>query len=429
MGKGGQKSTKSVSGPAENEILLDGKYVDVSTFLKRHPGGNVIKFYMGNGIDATQAFGQFHVRSKKATKMIESLPSREADMKSVEKLSLPGQRALLADFEKLTQELKDEGFFKPSPLHVFYRVSELVIMHVVGLYMLLNTHAEYQLQIACVGILLLGLGCGRCGWLMHEGGHYSLTGYIPVDRLLQIVIYGVGCGMSGGWWRNQHNKHHSMPQKADHDVDLNTLPLVAFTSKVVNKAGNALKGWIRLQAILFPVITTSLVALGWQFFLHPRHILRTKNLFEFLALATRYGLWHHFITNHFGFATSAVIYFVYNWFAANYIFINFAVSHTHLPVVAKDDTQVDWVRYAAIHTMNVNPGPLRFVNWWMSYLNFQIEHHLWPSLPQFRHPEVSKRTQALFKKHGLHYDSRDYTSAIKVTFDNLDKVGYDVFYG
>jgi fatty acid desaturase len=38
--------------------------------------------------------------------------------------------------------------------------------------------------------------------------------------------------MSGSWWRNQHNKHHAMPQKIGHDVDLNTLPLVAFTEKV-----------------------------------------------------------------------------------------------------------------------------------------------------------------------------------------------------
>lgn len=41
-------------------------------------------------------------------------------------------------------------------------------------------------------------------------------------------MYGLGCGMSGAWWRNQHNKHHATPQKMKHDVDLDTLPLVAF---------------------------------------------------------------------------------------------------------------------------------------------------------------------------------------------------------
>ena len=79
--------------------------------------------------------------------------------------------------------------------------------------------------------------------------------------------------------------------------------------------------------------------------------------------------------------------------------------------------------------MNVNSGPFKFVDWWMSFLNYQIEHHLWPSMPQFRLPESSKRVRKLFEKHGLHYDSRDYTTSMDVTFKNLDKVGMDVFYG
>ena len=91
--------------------------------------------------------------------------------------------------------------------------------------------------------------------------------------------------------------------------------------------------------------------------------------------------------------------------------------------------QVDWVRYAAVHTMNVSPGPFNFVNWWMSYLNFQIEHHLFTSMPQFRHPLVSARVRALFEKHGLKYDQRSYVDAMTVTFQNLHTVGADVFYG
>jgi fatty acid desaturase len=50
--------------------------------------------------------------------------------------------------------------------------------------------------------------------------------------------------------------------------------------------------------------------------------------------------------------------------------------------------------------MNVKAGPLKWVDWWMSYLNYQVEHHLFPSMPQFRHPQTSIHVQALFKKHG-----------------------------
>ena len=87
------------------------------------------------------------------------------------------------------------------------------------------------------------------------------------------------------------------------------------------------------------------------------------------------------------------------------------------------------MRYAAVYTMNASPGPLKFINWWMGYLNFQIEHHLYPSMPQFRHPIISPRVKALFEKHGLKYDQRSYTEAMVATFRNLDKVGADVFLG
>ena len=166
------------------------------------------------------------------------------------------------------------------------------------------------------------------------------TGNINIDKRLQEVIYGLGCGMSGGWWRSQHNRHHSMPQKLGHDVDLNTLPLVAFTEKVVKRIGLPLKIWILLQAVMFPVLTTLLVALGWQFYLHPRHIVRKRNYVEGAMLILRYVLWHTLFTTRFGFWQSAAMYLAYVWFGANYIFINFAVSHTHLDVVPKDDTKV-----------------------------------------------------------------------------------------
>ncbi|CAM9341143.1 unnamed protein product [Ectocarpus fasciculatus] len=419
MGKGGY-SDKKGEATETSEVLIHGRYYDVSSL--KHPGGSIIKFYAGKGIDASNAYDEFHVRSKKAKKFLDSLPSREADKKVEQGKMLKGQEALLADFAKLEAELTKEGFFEPSYPHILYRFAEVIVMHVLGMYLLLNSYYY-------TGILILGVVSGRCGWLMHEGGHYSLTGNIAFDRRCQEWIYGVGCGMSGAWWRNQHNKHHAMPQKIGHDVDLNTLPLVAFTEKVVKKIGVPLKWWISMQGYLFPVLTCLLVALGWQFFLHPKHIMRINNKNEMAALFTRFCLWAYFLIPKFGLWGAMGTYVLYTVVGSDYIFLNFAVSHTHLPTVPKEDTQVDWVRYAAVHTMNVKPGPFKFVNWWMSYLNFQIEHHLFPSMPQFRFPRISHRVKALFEKHGLVYDQRSYTDAMVATFKNLHKVGADVFYG
>lgn len=418
MGRGGD--SQQTAKAEKREVLVDGRFYDVTNL--KHPGGNVINFYSNNEIDATEAFANFHFRSKKAKKIMEHLPSRPADEKKLEKNRLEGQSALMADFEQLTKELEEEGFFKPNLTHVAYRIAELAVLFIIGFYLLLNG------QIL-LGILFTGIAQGRCGWLMHEGGHYSLTGNIEVDRVLQIVIYGIGCGMSGGWWRSNHNKHHSMPQKLGHDVDLETLPLVAFTSKVAKKINKSLKNWISIQAFMFPVITCLLVALGWQLYLHPRYIFRTKKYLEAASLFARYAIWTALVTTKFGLAQSTLMYLAFVWVGSNYIFLNFAVSHTHLDTVAKEDTQTDWVRYSALYTMNVSPGPLKFVSWWMSYLNFQIEHHLFPSMPQFNHPVISPRVKALFEKHGLPYQQYSYTDSMYMTFKNLHKVGSDIFLG
>jgi len=416
MGKGG----KQVTTGEKKEVLVDGRFYDVTNM--KHPGGSIINFYAGKDIDATEAFANFHVRSKKAKKIMDHLPSRAAG-ENEKKEKIKGQSALMKDFDELTRDLEAEGFFKPDIPHVIFRIAELLAMFVVGFYLLLNG------QII-LGLLIAGVAQGRCGWFMHEGGHYSLTGHIPTDRLLQIFFYGTGCGMSGSWWRNQHNKHHATPQKIGHDVDLETLPLVAFTDKVMHKlSGGTMKRWISYQAILFPIITTSLVALGWQLFVHPRHILRTKQYTELGFIGLRYALWTYMVTMKYGLLQSTGLYLAFMWVAANYIFLNFAVSHTHLDTVAKDDDKVDWVRYSAVYTMNVSPGPFKFISWWMSYLNFQIEHHLFPSMPQFRHPIVSPRVKALFEKHGLKYDQRSYSKAMYDTFRNLHNVGNDVFLG
>jgi len=306
-----------------------------------------------------------------------------------------------------------------------YRCFELFAMHAVGLWMLLSGWTM-------PGLMMLGLAEGRCGWLMHEGGHYSLTGNITVDRHIQMFFYGLGCGMSGAWWRNQHNKHHATPQKIGHDVDLNTMPLVCFNAvcALSKRTGKLLsnKYWIRAQGALFAPVTCLLVALGWQLYMHPRHSLRRGNKIELGYMGLRYALVAG-IGNYMGASVGQTIaaYLFYNWFGSCYIFCNFAVSHTHLPVVEESDTKTDWVVYAAKHTMNCENSA--WCNWWMSYLNFQIEHHLFPSMPQFRHPIVSPRVKAMFEKHGLKYDQRPYFSAMKDTFNNLDQIGYDVFLG
>ncbi|CAD7948021.1 unnamed protein product [Amoebophrya sp. A120] len=454
--------------PQKVEIFIDGKIVDATSYAKKHPGGRILEFMAGT--DGTDAFAQFHHRSEKAAKILAKLPQRDP-VDEAEKRAFVnvGNQALLADVRALEAELDAEGYFKPSPRHAAYRVAEIVVMHLVGLVFLfaagkseeigqdnfsrtataLSTVATtaFSTFFLFLGLVTLGVAQGRCGWLQHEGGHYSLTGYMKLDKRLQQCIYGFGCGMAASWWSNQHNKHHATPQKIGYDVDLNTLPLVAFHTGAVTdtKAGQKLAAgtrnkksskqveqqltawanyWLKNQAYLFSPLICLLVALFWQLYLHPRHAMRTQNYMELVWMACRYGCTFAFLLSTLQWSVfgSVVFYVAYVQLGSSYIFTNFAVSHTHLDVVPETDHR-NWAEYAADHTMNCDNHFL--TNWWMSFLNFQIEHHLWPQMPQFRFPEVSPRVRAVFEKHGKEYKSLPYWEAIRITLKNLDDVAQE----
>ncbi len=44
-----------------------------------------------------------------------------------------------------------------------------------------------------------------------------------------------------------HNRHHAMPQRLKHDVDLDTMPLIAYNARVVGKKENGKSFFIQNQ--------------------------------------------------------------------------------------------------------------------------------------------------------------------------------------
>lgn len=398
-----------------HELLVDGMLYDLTNF--KHPGGGIIKFLQGQSADAKEAFTEFHMHSKKARKMLASLPHRPMP---VDKSADPKETARLAklsqDFSALRKKFEREGMFKPSYPHIAYRISELVVMFTVGIYLALYT------QFWLVGLVITGLAQGRCGWAMHEAGHHSFTGNIWLDTRLQEFIYGIGCGMSSSFWRNQHNKHHAAPQKMKHDVDLETLPLVAFNKAIAKQAKDPFtKTWIKFQALTFMPVTCSLVAAFWQFFLHPRFIIRAKKYSEVPWLVVRYALMYYiWQLSGLSFAQFVGVFFLQQFFGASYIFTTFAFSHSHLPVLEKNQ-HVHWTEYSSKYTVDVCPHPI--TDWYMGYLNYQIEHHLFPEMPQYRFTKLYPEIKKFFEENNQPYQVMGFWQAVGVTFRNLYEVG------
>ena len=399
----------------KTSVIIGGYSYDITNF--KHPGGNIIKYMSGQ--DATNVFEEFHYRSKKATAILHSLPRTKIEASN--ETTITTEQQMLIDFTRFRKSLVDRGFFTPSYSHITYRILELFAIYLFAIYTMRHSIA--------LSIVLLGLFGGRCGWVQHEGGHNSFTGNIKVDKIVQNIFIGFGLLSDGSMWNSMHNKHHATTQKIGYDMDLDTAPLVLFypTDKIAAKSviGEKIaKFWLRYQVYTFLPITSGIfVMLFWILYLHPRKILRDRNTTQaFIVLAghlSRIMLFmkignlplYHAFGSHF----------LTLWVSGVYLFGQFSLSHTFMPTVNENENP-NWVRYSLEHTVDIEPNNYA-VTWVMGYLNNQVIHHLFPSMPQYRGPEVSKELIEFCKKWDLKYNIITYREAWYNMFANLRKVG------
>ena len=390
-------------------IIIKNVEYDITNF--NHPGGGVIN-YMTQGQDATEAFHEFHYRSKKAKEVLRVLPH------SLVKIQNRDDNEMLEDFTKFRESFEKRGFFKPNYLHVSYRIFEIFALYILATYL-----ANHNIISS---IILFGLLGGRCGWIQHEGGHNSLTGNIIIDKQIQNFFIGFMIFGDGSMWNNMHNKHHATPQKIGHDIDLDTAPLVSFYDNTIeNKKYNSItKLWLKYQMYTFLPITSGVFVLPfWVFYLHPRKVIRDKNITQGLIMLighiTRISIFKILVPTNLFYAI--IYHFLSIWVTGIYLFGHFSLSHSFTPTIDRNENP-NWVRYAIEHTVDISPNN-KLVGWIMGYLNNQVIHHLFPSMPQYRGPEVSKELILFCKKWDIEYRIMSYYEAWYHMFKNLNKVG------
>ena len=80
-----------------------------------------------------------------------------------------------------------------------------------------------------------------------------------------------------------------------------------------------------------------------------------------------------------------------------------------------DETQGQWYYRQGLGSSNIKGGKLFHVL--TGHLSFQIEHHLFPDIPARRYKEMAPQVQAIFKEHGMHYNTggffKQYASVLK----------------
>jgi fatty acid desaturase len=269
---------------------------------------------------------------------------------------------------------------------------------------------------------LLGLVVTQFGFLGHDAAHRQIFVGAAWNDWTARILAGAFAGLSFGWWRGKHNKHHAAPNQPGVDPDI-APGLLAFTAEIAAERTTGPAGWFqdRQGWLFFPLLTLEGVNL---------HISGLRYLFgrapvphraaEIALVTTR--LWAYpaalFLLLPPGKAAAFLVVQL-AVFGVN-LGASFAPNHKGMPIVPRT-LKVDFLRRQVLMSRNVRGGPVTDVL--MGGLNYQIEHHLFPSMPRPSLKQVQPIVRAHCLAHEVPYVEVGLVESYGIVVDYLNHVG------
>ncbi|MFG2058492.1 fatty acid desaturase family protein [Micromonospora sp. NPDC048930] len=290
--------------------------------------------------------------------------------------SLGTDRQRGSDYADLSRLVRAAGLLGRRRGYYAVRIG-LVVGSFAGLWALFVRLGEswWQLGIA----VALAVVFAQAGFIGHDAGHRQIARSRRANDLIGIVHGNLLTGISYGWWVDKHNRHHAHPNTEGKDPDITVAPL-SFTADQARRRRGLGALLVRYQAYLFfPLLLLEglhLHANSVKSVLGARRIARRTAEAGLLAL-------------HLGGYLAAVFLLLSPAQAVAFILVNqgvlglylgcsFAPNHKGMPILGADDN-LDYLRRQVLTSRNVRGGV--FLDIVLGGLNYQIEHHLFPSMP------------------------------------------------
>jgi fatty acid desaturase len=321
-------------------------------------------------------------------------------------------------YQSLTQAVNDAGLLNRRHRFYWIAIAAAVLAAaaiMIGVAYLGDTW--WQLILAA----LMGVVMAQFGFLGHEAAHQQVFESRRWNQWVGRILAGLCTGLSYGWWMDKHNRHHASPNQVGADPDI-APGVLAFTPEAAaSRTGLAAalakrQGWFFLPLLLLEGLhlhvasiktLTTKPALKQRWpelaFLAVRHLAYVVFLFIVLPpgmavafIAVQVGV--------FGFVLGGA----------------FAPNHVGMPIVPAE-AEVDFLRRQVLMSRNVRGGFL--IHFFMGGLEYQIEHHLFPSAPRPNLPHIRTIVRDYCERYDVTYTETTLIAAFKTLLAYLNQVG------
>ncbi|AZG44488.1 fatty acid desaturase family protein [Gordonia insulae] len=331
--------------------------------------------------------------------------------------TLPRDR-YVSSYSELAAEVRESGLLDRR--HGFYvtRIA-LTVAAFLAIWAGVVVLGDSWWQIAlAAGLALVST---QFGFLGHDGAHRQMFASASANEWTARILAGGFAGLSLHWWRAKHNRHHKAPNQIGVDPDIEGAPLAFVPADANGRTG--FYGWFtRHQGwLFFPLVTLEGIALhisSIQGLVSRAPVTQRATELSLIVARLLLGFIVPILVMSPGIA--AVFIVVHLALFGLLLGGSFAPNHKGMPLVPKD-MRVDFLRRQVLMSRNIRGG--RFTDFMMGGLNYQIEHHLFPSMPRPNLAKVRPMVRAHCARHEVTYTETSLIQSYGIVVRYLNQAG------
>ncbi|MFJ9692703.1 fatty acid desaturase family protein [Kitasatospora sp. NPDC101183] len=272
----------------------------------------------------------------------------------------------------------------------------------------------------------LGLAAGlavvfaQVGLMAHDLAHRQVFDTRRSSEIGGLLAANLLMGMSYGWWMNKHTRHHANPNHEERDPDV-APELVVWSQGQARRAKGASRFIGRWLAFLFvPLLMLEGLNLSFNSFRALRRPMMKRPVVEGVLLVAHFVAYFGLVFAALPAGKAVAFIAVHQALLGLYLGCVFAPNHKGMLMVTPE-MNLDFLRRQVLTSRNVRGGAV--IDAVMGGLNYQVEHHLFPSMPTPALGRAARITREFCEEKGIAYYEVGLMRSYREIFGHLHRTG------
>jgi fatty acid desaturase len=323
-----------------------------------------------------------------------------------------------SDYAELLRQVREAGLLTPRIPYYVAKITSTTVAIVTGWVIFVMVGNSWWQLVTAAYLAIVFVQIAIIG---HDAGHRQICRSRQANTAIGIIHMNIAIGLSFGLWVERHRRHHSNPNQEGRDPDISH-KLIAFTAAQKRKR----HGWryfiCRHQAML--VIPMIFLIHGIALHCSTVHQLVRSKLRhrsrELLLLVLHFCCYLSMVFIVLSPLRGLIFVLVQQGIFGGYLGLIIAPNHKGMAILDRSD-KTSFLSRQLCTSRNITGG--RLVEAVFGSLNYQIEHHLFPSMPRPCLRQAKSIVETFCRQRGLMYEETSIFDSYRQALHYLKSVG------